>query len=234
MLVAEPSMRNSRQRAVGLGDGARRGRRRRRGRSAWRAGCRSARWCGSRRSRSRRPARPARTAARRRVEHAARRLGRAVGAPWSPGSRAPAPRGRAARARRPGVEREVGQRRGRRRSAAAARTRSRPVTSSVTVCSTCSRALASMKTKRSPPSHRPGTPWCRGSCSAAAWPRLDRGGEQLLAQRHRQHVGRRDLDQLLPLALQAALAVPEVADRAAPSPTICTSMCRALGRNCST
>ena len=98
------------------------------------------------RSRSRRPARPAPTAGRR--PRARRRpAGPSRRRSSTPGSPAPAGPRPAGRARCPASARA------RPASAPSAifswtATRSRPITVSVTVCSTCSRALASMKAKR--------------------------------------------------------------------------------------
>ena len=82
------------------------------------------------------------------------------------------------------------------------------MTSSVTVCSTCSRGLTSRKTIRRSPVG-PGTrPWPgrvagRAASAAAAACSRPRGGRRSSAGRGR------DLDQLLPAPLQAAVAVAE-------------------------
>ena len=106
------------------------------------------------------------------------------------------------------------------------RTRSSPVTSSVTVCSTCSRALASMKAK----SPRLDIDQKFDGAEAlyfAASPSAHGGLEQLLADASRNAGGRRDLDQLLALALQVHSRSHRCETAPVPSPTICTSTCRA-------
>ncbi len=84
------------------------------------------------------------------------------------------------------------------------------MTSSVTVCSTCRRGFASMKANPSPaaPSTRNSTvatlssPAARASATAAS---------SSASRRSRRQAGRRgDLDELLPLPLDAALALPQV------------------------
>ena len=121
-----------------------------RGRSPWPAGSRSGRWCGSRRSRSRRRGCPVRTAARR------RRARRPTGCAWPSAvmvsrlTRACIATPRGAGTARLVAEAELGQV-APPAIASCRRTRSRPVTSSVTVCSTCRRGLASMKAKAGSP-----------------------------------------------------------------------------------
>ena len=122
--------------------------------------------------------------------------------------RVAARRGRAAgRARaRPATRRPPG--------AAGSATRSTPVTSSVTVCSTCRRGLASMKKKRSRRRRRPGTRRCRRSGSRAAAPSRTAASQQ----RGRASAGDsdgdgRDLDQLLVAPLERALALAQVDHR---------------------
>ena len=99
-----------------------------------------------------------------------------------------------------------------------ARTRSMPVTSSVTVCSTCSRTFASMKANRRivrigrcvhQEFERAGIQVIGSGCQCG------RRVQQALADRRPQERRRGDLDQLLAFALQAAFALPQMRDRAA-------------------
>jgi hypothetical protein len=117
-------------------------------------------------------------------------------------------------------------------------TRSTPSTSSVTVCSTCSRGLASMNAK------------ALGSSFAGAVIDQELEGAEVVvlrgarqrerledacAQLRAQRRAGRDLDQLLVAALDRALAFATDADTApVPSPMICTSMWRAAAISRST
>ena len=224
---------------------ARRARARRRSRptgcarSPWPAANRSWDWCDSRHSRRCRRARRARRRLERR-ERAAGRLGRAVrrhGLHVDPHlDRMAARRG----ARRPGV---------RPRSSATGPPATQlrlhqvePVTSSVTVCSTCRRGLASMKTNGVSPRRRPGTRRCRGcgSCTASAM----RTAASMSCSRSARPRGRgwaRSRPASGCAAAGCTRARPEAHDAALPSPTICTSMWRARpeaarrrGRRCRT
>ena len=101
-------------------------------------------------------------------------------------------------------------------SSSCSRTRSSPVTSSVTVCSTCRRGLASMKAKAasSPPSASTRNSTVARLSRPAARASATRRLEDPLPHPHAEPGRRRDLDQLLALALDAALALPEVGDAA--------------------
>ena len=94
-------------------------------------------------------------------------------------------------------------------------TRSMPVTSSVTVCSTCRRGFASMKAnalrRRSAGIDQELE---RAEAVVAARSRAMRTArrDERVAQPRRQRGARRDLDQLLVPALDAAVALPEVGD----------------------
>ena len=203
------------QRPAGAGRAAAAKSGRRRGRSPWRAASRSGGWSCSRRSRRCRRARRDRAGSSNAVSVAAGRPGRAVGVhrlgvdPRLDG------------ATRGGRHLGLGQaelgRAWRRRPARAARaTRSTPVTSSVTVCSTWRRGLASMNAQSS---------GRRASTRNSNVPRLcvvDLAGE---AHARRRAAGpaapaverraRRHLDQLLVAALDRALALAEVGHGAA-------------------
>ena len=109
-------------------------------------------------------------------------------------------------------------------------TRSRPVTSSVTGCSTCSRVFISMKKNSSRPVGVDDELDRAGAGVADGLGRLDRGARpSTRADRGVEQRRRRLLDDLLVPALQAALALAEVDRRCrGRRPSTCTSMCREL------
>ena len=204
------------QRAIGLARPRRRNPATANARSAWPAANRSSGWSCSRHSRTYRRARRAPTAARRRsasrprasatpsapIDSMLMRIwiakprGGGMSACAAPSSASDAPPA----------------------SCSCSLTRSMPVTSSVTVCSTCSRGLASMKANAAlvvaARRRRPETRRCRGCRSAP--PRRVRTAAAVRRSRKRggRSGTRRDLDELLIAPLDGAFALPQMAHAA--------------------
>ena len=179
------------------------------GRSPWPAASRSWGSCGSRRSRTCRRARRARRQlerGQRAAGRAGRRRRRAIVSMFTRAWMA-TPRGAGTR--------RLGRARGRPASRPPAssqlgRTRSTPVTSSVTVCSTCSRGLASMNAKRvaAAVGARPGTRTCRGWRSRPRAASRTRGVDAARSRTRRvERRARARSRQLLVAALEAAVAL---------------------------